>query len=178
MNGTKENIAYLGLGSNVGDRYLNLRSAIKLLNSSFDCQIEEVSSVYETKPFGITDQENFFNAVVKIKTVLDHFGLFAKVKEIEKIIGRKVRRTWGPREIDIDILFFNDLIFSNEIITLPHKGVINRDFVIVPLIEIEPDFIHPVFNKKLKEYLEYLDEKYILRKTSYNLKLQQTIYDE
>ncbi len=178
MNGTKENIAYLGLGSNVGDRYLNLRSAIELLNSSFDCQIEKVSSIYETKPFGITDQDNFFNAVIKIKTALDHFELFAKVKEIENKIGRKIRRKWGPREIDIDILFFNDLIFSNEIITLPHKGVINRDFVIIPLIEIEPDFIHPVVNKKLNEYLINLNEKYILRKTSYNLKSQQIIYDE
>lgn len=175
---TIKNIAYLGLGSNVGDRYRNLSSAVRLLSSSTDCQIEAVSSVYETKPFGISNQENFFNAVIKIRTGLEPLELFAKAKEIEKKIGRKMRGKWGPREIDIDILFFNDLIFSDEIITLPHKGVINRDFVIIPLIEIEPEFIHPVFNKKLSDYLIDVKEKYILRKTSYNLKSQQIIYDE
>lgn len=178
MFNKKANIVYLGLGSNVGDKLFNLQSAVDLINQIPDCLIEVASSVYETKPFGNSEQENFLNAVIKISTSLDQFSLFAKLKEIERKIGRKFRSKWGPREIDIDILFFNDLIFSNEIITLPHKEVINRDFVIIPMVEIEPEFVHPVYNKKLKEFLIDMNEKFILNKTSFNLKSQQIIYDE
>lgn len=178
MSKIQKNIAYLGLGSNVGNRFINLQAALDLINSMTGCKIERVSSIYETRAFGNIDQENFLNAAIKISTILDQLSLFIELKEIEKKLGRKVRTKWGPREIDIDILFFNDLVFSNEIITLPHKGVINRDFVMVPLIEIEPDLIHPVYKRKLSEFITNLESRFILRKTSYELKSQLITYDE
>lgn len=174
----KINTVYLGLGSNVGDKLSNLQSAVDLINQVPDCLVEILSSVYETKPFGNSEQENFLNTVIKISTGLDQFSLFAELKEIEKKLGRKFRSKWGPREIDIDILFFNDLVFSSEIITLPHKGIISRDFVMIPLLEIAPELVHPEHNKKLSEFIVNLESRYILRKTSYKLKSQVIIYDE
>ena len=104
--------------------------------------------------------------MIKITTTLNPQELFIELKQIEKKLGRIVREKWGPREIDLDILFFNDLIFSDEIITLPHKGIIYRDFVLVPLIEIEPELIHPVFNKKIVDFVLDLKTKNIINKLS------------
>jgi 2-amino-4-hydroxy-6-hydroxymethyldihydropteridine diphosphokinase len=130
------------------------------------CNTEIVSSLYETSPFGNVNQNNFFNAVLKISTSLNHIQLFHRLKEIEKMLGRVQREKWGPRKIDLDILFYNDLIFSDEIITLPHKGIIYRDFVLVPLIEIEPELIHPVYNKKMADFVSGLKIKNIINKLS------------
>ena len=91
------------------------------------------------------------------------------MKEIENKIGRIHREKWGPREIDIDILFYNNLIFSNEIITLPHKGIIYRDFVMIPLIEVEPEITHPVLNKKVSEIISGLTSINILSKRTEKL---------
>lgn len=85
---------------------------------------------------------------------------------MKKKIGRVKRQRWGPREIDLDILIFNDLILSDEIITLPHKGIIYRDFVLVPLVEIEPGLINPVYNKRYKDFIDELENKYITKKLS------------
>ncbi|MDD5608559.1 MAG: 2-amino-4-hydroxy-6-hydroxymethyldihydropteridine diphosphokinase, partial [Ignavibacterium sp.] len=89
--------------------------------------------------------------------------LLNELKKIEKKIGRIKRERWGPREIDLDILLFNDLIFSDEIITLPHKGIINRDFVLFPLVEIEPEIIDPVYNRRYKDFIDELESKHILK---------------
>jgi 2-amino-4-hydroxy-6-hydroxymethyldihydropteridine diphosphokinase len=101
-------------------------------------------------------------------------ALFTFLKSIEKKVGRKSRVKWGPREIDLDILFFNDMIYSDDELTIPHKDLLNRDFVLVPLSEIAPDFIHPVISKKIREIsifrTEYnkssvkQKESYIIRK--------------
>ena len=109
------------------------------------------SSIYETIPYGEVPQSDFFNAVVKIKTDLGLKDLFHLLKSVETKVGRNKREKWGPREIDLDILFFNDIVYSDEEITVPHKDLLNRDFVIVPLLEVEPDLIHPVMNKKINE---------------------------
>jgi len=153
------NIAYIGIGSNEGNKRTNIKSAIDLINEIADCNIEKISSVYETLPFGDIEQDNFFNAVIKISTKLNPQELFIELKKIEQRLGRIIREKWGPREIDLDVLLFNDLIFSDEIITLPHKGIIYRDFVLVPLIEIEPELIHPVFNKKIVDFVLDLKNK-------------------
>jgi 2-amino-4-hydroxy-6-hydroxymethyldihydropteridine diphosphokinase len=165
----KLNIAFLGIGSNEGDRLKNIRQSIELISELDGCEIEAVSSLYETSPFGIIDQQNFFNAVIKISTELNPQELFIKLKEIEKKLGRIHREKWGSREIDLDILFYNNLILSDEIITLPHKGIIYRDFVMIPLIEIEPDIIHPVFNRKVSNFIEDLKSTNILNKRSEKL---------
>ena len=160
------NIAYIGIGSNEGNKRTNIKSAIDLINEIADCNIEKISSVYETLPFGDIEQDNFFNAVIKISTKLNPQELFIELKKIEQRLGRIIREKWGPREIDLDVLLFNDLIFSDEIITLPHKGIIYRDFVLVPLIEIEPELIHPVFNKKIVDFVLDLKTKNIINKIS------------
>lgn len=96
-------------------------------------------------------QGEFFNAVFRIRTQLDVKDLFRFLKSVEQKVGRKETVKWGPREIDLDILFYNDLIYSDDEITIPHKDLMNRDFVLVPLCEIAPDFIHPEVNKKISE---------------------------
>jgi len=158
------NTAYIGLGSNIGDRKKNILSALEIISSLKGNKIESVSSLYESSPYGNEDQDNFLNAVIKLSTSFDHQNLLKILKEIEVKIGRIFRERWGPREIDLDILFYNNLIFSNEIITLPHEGVIYRDFVLVPLCEIEPELIHPVYDKKVCEFLSELKVKSILQK--------------
>lgn len=164
MKNGELNIVFIGLGSNEGNKNDNIRAAIKEISKLAFCKIEKVSSLYETFPLGEVEQDNFINAVIKITTSLNPQELFGELKKIEQNLGRIVREKWGPREIDLDILFFNDLIFSDEIITLPHKGIIYRDFVIVPLIEIEPEFVHPVFNKNITDFLLDLKTKNIINK--------------
>lgn len=153
---------FIGLGSNVGDKAHNIKLAIELINTLKGTKVERISSIYETLPFGDVEQENFFNVVIKISTKLDPHELFADLKTIELKLGRIKRKKWGPREIDLDILFYNDLIISNEIVTLPHKGIIYRDFVMIPLIEIEPEKVHPVFNKKIRDLIAQLKTKNII----------------
>ena len=158
------NTVFIGLGSNEGDGINKLDSAIKEIKELTDCKVNLISSYYESSPFGNVKQNNFINAAIKITTEDDYLTLLKKLKNIEQKLGRIKRERWGPREIDLDILFFNDLIFSNEFITLPHQGVIYRDFVLVPLCEIEPELVHPVFNKKVCEFIDDLKIKNIIRK--------------
>ncbi len=159
------NNVYLGLGSNKGDRFNYLVSAVKLIGEDKNCRLVKSSSVYETKPYGNTNQDNFYNAVILIETEFDIEKLYHFLKNIENKVGReKSEVRWNPREIDVDILFYNNLIYKSEILTVPHKDIMNRDFVLVPLIEIADDFVHPVLNKKLKELDLSLIEKHIIRK--------------
>lgn len=159
----KNNTVFIGLGSNVGNRLENLQRSISCINLLSNTIVKSVSSVYETLPFGNKDQSDFYNAVIKIETEYSPGELLNELKKIEKKIGRIKRERWGPREIDLDILLFNDLIFSDEIITLPHKGIINRDFVLFPLVEIEPEIIDPVYNRRYKDFIDELESKHILK---------------
>ena len=143
--------AYIGIGSNVGVQINNIDLAIELVDQNPECIVEKVSSVYETSPYGVIEQDDFFNAVIKIKTDLEPSELFHFLKSVENRVGRNITKKWGPREIDLDILFFDDLIYSDEEITIPHKDMLNRDFVLVPLLEIEPEIIHPEYKKKIYE---------------------------
>jgi 2-amino-4-hydroxy-6-hydroxymethyldihydropteridine diphosphokinase len=160
------NIVFIGIGSNEGNKIQNIKLAIESINRLNVCTVEKVSSLYESLPFGDVVQDNFLNAVIKISTILNPKELFSELKKIEQKLGRIIREKWGPRKIDLDILLFNDLIFSDEIITLPHKGIIYRDFVLVPLIEIEPELIHPVFNKKMIDFVSGLKIKNIINQLS------------
>ena len=178
MRSEKLNIAYIGIGSNEGDRLNYIKRSISFICELEDCEVTAVSSLYETSPFGGVNQENFFNAVLKISTSFNPKQLFNKLKEIEDKLGRVQLEKWGPRKIDLDILFFNDLIFSDEIITLPHKGLIYRDFVLVPLIEIEQEIMHPVFNKKLSEFIDLLETRNIINKFSESQLLEETDFDK
>ena len=160
------NIAYIGLGSNKGDKLKYLKKAVLKINEVENDRIVKTSSVYETRPFGIKEQENFFNAVIKLSTGKNFLELFDNLKSIEKEIGRKDSVRWGPREIDLDLLIFNDLIYSDEKVTIPHKGLADRDFVLTPLCEIEGQLVHPALNKKICDICVGVSEKFIIRKLS------------
>lgn len=136
---------FLGIGSNLGDREENLAQARDSIESF--AQIEAVSPVYETDAWGFEDQPAFLNQVIHIKTSLSSQALLKRIKRIEKDLGRKKSFRWGPRLIDIDILFFADYIIESASLTIPHKELHKRAFVLVPLADIAPDFVHPVFNQ-------------------------------
>lgn len=151
MNDANRNIAYIGFGSNLNDRLEYIKTAAREISGSKNCKIIKFSSIYETKPYGEKEQPNFLNAVAKIETSLSVKDLFIFIKNVEKKLGRKETFKWGPREIDLDLLFYNDIVFSDENLTIPHPGIPNRDFVLTPLKEIEPMFFHPVLKQKISD---------------------------
>ena len=122
-----------------------IENAIEKIRSSINCEVKAVSSIYESKPLGNLNQGNFLNGVLEIETTLSPVELFKFLKKIEKDLGRKESIKWAEREIDLDILFYNNLIYRDEYITIPHIGIVEREFVLIPLCDIDPEFIHPVF---------------------------------
>jgi 2-amino-4-hydroxy-6-hydroxymethyldihydropteridine diphosphokinase len=144
-------IIYLALGTNLGDRSANLRAAIKELPSEIKVLVE--SKVYETPPWGYENQPAFLNMAVKCETSLEPESLLKRLKQLEVQLGREQSFHWGPRLIDIDILFYDDLILNTESLTIPHPRLHERAFVLVPLAEIAPDLIYPVLKKTIKELL-------------------------
>lgn len=162
------NRSYIGFGSNINDRLEYIGKAIKLLDEINECKVVKVSSVYESKPYGYTKQNNFLNCVAEISTTLTLDDLLKVLKDIEQKIGRKQRKKWGPREVDLDILFFNDLIYSDDKLTVPHKDIMNRDFVLVPLCEIAPELIHPGNKKKVCDVNMSHIETNIIHKFNFN----------
>uniref|UniRef100_A0A7C5V2V1 2-amino-4-hydroxy-6-hydroxymethyldihydropteridine diphosphokinase n=1 Tax=Caldicellulosiruptor owensensis TaxID=55205 RepID=A0A7C5V2V1_9FIRM len=144
-----ENIVFLGLGSNLGDRDENIKKAIEHLKDKV--RIEKVSSIIETEPYGFVDQPKFLNCVLKGTTVLSPFELLEFVLDIENKMGRKRLFKWGPRNIDIDILLYDDLVIDAENLKIPHPELHKRLFVLEPLCEIEKDFVHPVLKKSVYE---------------------------
>ncbi len=144
-----KNTAYIALGSNKGNKIEHLRDAVESIDSDFYSAVEKISPVYETLPVGTQAQANYLNAVIKIRTNYLMMDLFKALKQIEKDLGRTESERWGPREIDLDLLFFNDEVYSDKNLTVPHSGITQRDFVLVPLCKIEPGLIHPELNKKI-----------------------------
>ena len=131
--------AFVGLGSNIGDRLGNLRSALRMLSEIPEVRVVTVSSIYETDPVGPEDQPDFLNAVIEIDTTFDVRQLFDVVKHIETEAGRKPTYKWGPREIDLDLLLYGDHTVDDEDLEIPHPRMTERAFVVVPLAEIAPD---------------------------------------
>jgi len=146
----------LGLGSNIGDRAANLRSARDELSSYMD--ISAISPVYETEPAYVTDQLAFFNAAVAGETALDPKALLFTIKEIERRIGRTPTYRFGPRVIDIDILFFDDIVLSTPELSIPHPAIAERSFVLNPLNDIAPDWRHPTTGSSVSSMLEALND--------------------
>jgi 2-amino-4-hydroxy-6-hydroxymethyldihydropteridine diphosphokinase len=132
-----ERVWYVGLGSNVGDRRAHILEAVRRLSTTRGVHVEAVSSLYESDPWGDTEQDAFLNAAARLRTPLPPLALLAKVKRIEVEIGRQPRRHWGPREIDIDLLLAGDLQVSLPELTIPHPLLAERPFVLVPLAELD-----------------------------------------
>jgi 2-amino-4-hydroxy-6-hydroxymethyldihydropteridine diphosphokinase len=148
---------YLLLGSNEGNRKENLALAIKQIKGYG--KIIAQSSIYETEAWGLKEQNHFLNQALQIETSLSAGGLLDVLKVIEKEIGRLPSIKWGPRVIDIDILFYEDAIIDLPQIKIPHSYLHERRFTLVPLNEIAPDFIHPLLNKKVKDLLKVCKDK-------------------
>ena len=148
-----KNIIYLSLGSNMGDRKKNIAEAIDSLEAA-GIKIKKKSAVYETEPVGVKEQEYFYNICLAAKTELDPEDLLKKIKEIEAKNGRLSSARWGPRIIDIDILFYNNIIFDNNDLKIPHREILNRKFVLVPMAEIAGNYVHPVIKSKIKDILK------------------------
>ncbi|MBE2255653.1 MAG: 2-amino-4-hydroxy-6-hydroxymethyldihydropteridine diphosphokinase [Ignavibacteria bacterium] len=145
---------FLGLGSNVGDKIKFIKSAIEEISKLDKTNLTKESSYYETEPWGLREQDDFINSVIEITTELEAKDLFMELKNIEKKLHRKNRGKWEQREIDIDILFYGNEVLKNETINIPHKEIENRKFVLIPMSEIDDNFIHPEKNKSIKELLK------------------------
>ena len=139
---SNDDSVFLGIGGNLGDRVAHLRHALWLLAQ--DCGDLTISPVYETPPWGDTDQPMFLNLVARGKTVLSPQLLLARVKAIEFEVGRRPTRRWGPRVIDIDILSMGRTIENGPDLAIPHVLMHERGFVMVPLADLEPEWVHPV----------------------------------
>lgn len=152
-----EVVSYLGLGSNVGDRLAYLQSAVEKLASSQSIQVVKLSPVYQTEPVGYVAQEDFYNMVVEIRTSLAAGELLSEVKRIESELGRIESNHKGPRTIDIDILLYGDVPIVQHKLTVPHPLMIEREFVLRPLLDIAPQAIIPTLNITIEEALARID---------------------
>lgn len=144
-------IVYLALGTNLGDRLANLRAAVDALAPHVNVLAE--SRIYETPPWGYADQPAFLNMAVKAETSLGPESLLKRLKQLEVRLGREASFRYGPRRIDLDILFYDDLVLESETLTIPHPRLHERAFVLVPLMDLAPNLIHPVLKKSVAELL-------------------------
>jgi 2-amino-4-hydroxy-6-hydroxymethyldihydropteridine diphosphokinase len=141
---------YLATGSNIGDKSAHLTKALELIEV-YVGDLVQVSGVYRTAAWGIEDQPEFLNQVMAVDCNLEPETLLLAVMEIERQMGRERRIRWGERLIDIDILFYGNLVSQSQRLTIPHPFIHERNFVLQPLLEIAPDFCHPVLQKSIRE---------------------------
>ncbi|MGO4890163.1 2-amino-4-hydroxy-6-hydroxymethyldihydropteridine diphosphokinase [Anaerobacillus sp. MEB173] len=153
------NTAYLGLGSNLGDRCQLLYQALEKLDADVNVTIVKVSSIYETDPVGFEDQDQFLNMAVEIQTNYSPRELLQKTQKIENELGRIRHIHWGPRTLDLDILVYNQENIVMDDLIIPHPRIIERAFVVIPLMELNPNLYLPKFNKTIDVIYEQLLNK-------------------
>ncbi len=149
---------YILLGSNLGDRIQVLQATKKIIQERVG-EILQTSAIYETEPWGVSDQPSFYNQVLLIQTYLDPHCLLENLQGVEKDIGKVKLGKWRERLIDVDILYYHDVILNDEDLTIPHPEIRNRRFTLVPLCEIAADFVNPVFQKTQQEMLHQCGDK-------------------
>ena len=160
--------AYIGLGSNLGDREGMIREAIQSIAALPETTLGRVSSLYDTEPVGELEQPNFLNAVIAVDTELTARRLLWNLMLIERQLGRvrAPKSRYGPRTIDLDMLFFGDLVLDEPELQLPHPEVANRAFVLIPLAELEPTLMHPVLGETVVNLLARLKARPGVRRMS------------
>ncbi|MCI6468218.1 MAG: 2-amino-4-hydroxy-6-hydroxymethyldihydropteridine diphosphokinase [Faecalicatena sp.] len=154
----KWHTAYIALGSNMGEKEKYLDGAVKALDSRQDCQVEKKSSWFITPPYGVTEQDDFLNGCLKLRTLLSPEELLEVLNQTEKEAGRERIIHWGPRTLDLDIIFYDDLILETDTLCIPHVEMHKRDFVLKPLHEIAPYKHHPGNGKTVREMLEEIQK--------------------
>lgn len=153
-----ERFAYIGIGSNLDSPAQNCKEAADLLDDHPAISIAARSSLYGSEPFGRTDQNWFVNSVVEVTTHLSAELLFKACLALEQKMGRVRGDKWGPRIIDLDLLFYDDFVFKERDLEIPHPGIAERSFVLVPMNEIAPDYVHPKLKKTIATLLEDIPE--------------------
>ena len=148
--------AYLSVGSNMGDKEAMLKQGIRELQEQKSIQNVKVSDFLETEPYGVTDQDRFLNGCVALETLLTPQELLQTLHEIEANAGRERKMHWGPRTLDMDILFYDNLVYDSEDLYIPHIDMQHREFVLRPLAELCPGMVHPVLHKTVKQMLDEL----------------------
>jgi 2-amino-4-hydroxy-6-hydroxymethyldihydropteridine diphosphokinase len=148
---------FLALGGNIGDRPANLQAAIDALQVGEQVRVEKLSNLYETTPVGYADQPDFLNMAVEATTGLEPLALLAFLKEIEAALGRRPSFRNGPRPIDLDIIFYDDLTLDTPTLQIPHPRLRGRGFVLKPLNDLAPDYVHPVYGLSVAELLSEVD---------------------
>ena len=155
----------LALGSNIGNTTFNLRCAIKQISKLG--LVTKIANIYVSKPYGYTQQNNFYNTAILLKTQKQPKELINNIYAIEKKLKKNKRIVNGPRNIDIDIIFYGKKIYHSNNLIIPHPRVIDRDFVLYPILDIDPFFQHPVFKKSIKTMANELKKNFIIKKLSY-----------
>lgn len=150
--------AYIALGANLGSPQATFDAACRILAAS--APVKRRSRLYHTKPYGYTEQPDFINAAIEVETALGHIELIQLLQEIEARLGKKAIAPNGPRALDLDLIFFGGLIDDNPRFTIPHPRAAQRDFVLLPLCDINPGLIHPTLHKTIAQLLNCLTEHY------------------
>lgn len=151
--------AYIGFGSNIDDRFYYITQALQLLLKGENVSLIKVSSLYETEPVGYEEQGWFLNGVVAIETGLSVHELLPLLKEIERDVGRQHRARWRPREVDLDLLIYDQCSINTPNLTVPHPEMHLRSFVLVPFAEIAPEVLHPIRGQNIRTLLSNLNDE-------------------